>query len=445
MKFQKSCFWILICDVYLVCNSAAFGHTITPDPSPVTINGVEYTATYENVVHNDVGHAADDAGDDPSMSPCAVAADEDENIHEHQHNIVWTPTDASLAKLYVYGVKSRWGCRLPSNSAPTFSSTTASTTSSGTSGSLVGTYTATDSDGDPLTYTITGPNYFSVNSSGELRLTKTLSVGTDDQTVTIVVQDGKGGHGSITVTITIVATSTQTVVNNNGVSNQGSNTQTVIPEGAVVRDGVVHLQSVVVNEPVPEDVDGDGDVDNDDLSAVAMNFGSTSADDLARYDLDGDGDIDTDDFAQVQSELGSTVNSAPAASLALQLEHIKTPNIADTDLQLGIQLLERRLPEPAPKKTVLLANYPNPFNPETWIPYRLAKAADVTLTIYAINGQPVRTLALGYQSVGNYVNRARAAYWDGKDVFGEPVASGLYFYSLTAADFSATRRMLVAK
>ena len=147
---------------------------------------------------------------------------------------------------------------------------------------------------------------------------------------------------------------------------------------------------------LPEDVDGDGDVDNDDLSAVAMNFGSTAADDLERYDVDGDGDIDTDDFQQVQSKLDSTVNTAPAASLTLQLEQIKALNIDDPDFQRIIQLLERRLPEPPPKKTVLLANYPNPFNPETWIPYRLAKAADVTLTIYATNGQPVRSLALGH-------------------------------------------------
>ena len=196
---------------------------------------------------------------------------------------------------------------------------------------------------------------------------------------------------------------------------------------------------------LPEDVDGDGDVDNDDLSTVAMNFGGTPTGDFARYDVDGDGDIDTDDFQQVQSKLGSTVNSAPAASLALQLERIKALNIDDLDFQQVIQLLERRLPEPAPKKTVLLANYPNPFNPETWIPYRLAKPADVMLTIYATNGQPVRSLALGHQPVGNYLNRARAAYWDGKNAFGESVASGIYFYSLTADNFSATRRMLIAK
>ena len=101
--------------------------------------------------------------------------------------------------------------------------------------------------------------------------------------------------------------------------------------------------------------------------------------------------------------------------------------------------------ELVPEKTVLLANYPNPFNPETWIPYRLAESADVTLTIYAANGKVVRTLVLGHQRAGSYLNRARAAYWDGKNAFGESVASGIYFYSLTADDFSATRKMLVAK
>ena len=196
---------------------------------------------------------------------------------------------------------------------------------------------------------------------------------------------------------------------------------------------------------LPEDVDRDGDVDNDDLTAIAMKFGSTSTDDLERYDLDGDGDIDTDDFTQVQSKLGSTVNSAPAASLALHLKHIKGLHIADTDFHQVIQLLERRSPEPVPKETVLLTNYPNPFNPETWIPYRLAKAANVTLTIYAISGEVVRSLALGHQPAGSYVNRGRAAYWDGKDAFGDPVTSGIYFYTLSTDHFSATRKMLIAK
>ncbi len=96
-------------------------------------------------------------------------------------------------------------------------------------------------------------------------------------------------------------------------------------------------------------------------------------------------------------------------------------------------------------KNALLLNYPNPFNPETWIPYHLAKPADVTLTIYAANGALVRKLDLGQQPAGMYQAKSRAAYWDGRNAVGEPVASGLYFYTLTAGDFTATRRMLILK
>ena len=97
------------------------------------------------------------------------------------------------------------------------------------------------------------------------------------------------------------------------------------------------------------------------------------------------------------------------------------------------------------RENALLANFPNPFNPETWIPYHLAKDADVTLTIYAIDGQLVRRLVLGHQSAGMYQSRSRAAYWDGRNALGEPVASGVYFYTLTAGDFTATRKMLIWK
>ena len=98
-----------------------------------------------------------------------------------------------------------------------------------------------------------------------------------------------------------------------------------------------------------------------------------------------------------------------------------------------------------PEETSLLPNYPNPFNPETWIPYQLAKSADVTLTIYDLHGHVVRDLDLGHQPVGIYQSRNRAAYWDGKNDIGEAVASGVYFYTLTAEDFSATRKMLILK
>ena len=96
-------------------------------------------------------------------------------------------------------------------------------------------------------------------------------------------------------------------------------------------------------------------------------------------------------------------------------------------------------------ETVLLANYPNPSNPETWIPYQLSESSDVSVSIYSVNGHLVRRLDLGHQVAGVYQSRSRAAYWDGRNAFGEPVASGLYFYTFTAADFTATRKMLIRK
>jgi predicted double-glycine peptidase len=104
-----------------------------------------------------------------------------------------------------------------------------------------------------------------------------------------------------------------------------------------------------------------------------------------------------------------------------------------------------KAPSVLPAETSLLPNYPNPFNPETWIPYQLAKPADVNVSIYAADGKLVRTLALGHKQAGIYHDKSRAAYWDGKNRQGEPVASSIYFYTLTAGDFSATKKMLIRK
>ena len=98
-----------------------------------------------------------------------------------------------------------------------------------------------------------------------------------------------------------------------------------------------------------------------------------------------------------------------------------------------------------PLETDLLTNYPNPFNPETWIPYQLAAPAEVKISISAADGQLVRSLSLGHQPAGVYTSRSRAAHWDGKNEYGESVASGIYFYTLTAGDFRATRKMLILK
>ena len=112
---------------------------------------------------------------------------------------------------------------------------------------------------------------------------------------------------------------------------------------------------------------------------------------------------------------------------------------------LGIANLEALLASMIPTDTRLLLNYPNPFNPETWIPYQLSESTDVTMTIHSMNGSLIRTLELGHQASGTYQSKSQAAYWDGRNEFGEQVASGLYFYTLTAGNFSATGKMLVRK
>ena len=101
---------------------------------------------------------------------------------------------------------------------------------------------------------------------------------------------------------------------------------------------------------------------------------------------------------------------------------------------------------PMPTETALLQNYPNPFNPETWIPYHLVEDTHVSLRIYSIDGTLIRTLMLcEYKDTGVYGSQDHAAYWDGKNDIGESVASGIYFYTLTAGDYTATRKMLIRK
>ncbi len=97
------------------------------------------------------------------------------------------------------------------------------------------------------------------------------------------------------------------------------------------------------------------------------------------------------------------------------------------------------------KRTALLQNFPNPFNPETWIPYRLAEDASVTLTISDLTGQVVRTFKVGHQPAAVYDSKEQAIYWDGRNDTGEPVSSGIYFYHLQAGDFAATKKLIILK
>ena len=197
------------------------------------------------------------------------------------------------------------------------------------------------------------------------------------------------------------------------------------------------------------DLNNDGVVNILDLVLVASHFGTTDT----TADLNADGTVDIADLVLVANAWGS-VAAAPTAGTMntwLQMARQSVSDVVATSIPegfsyaRGIQTLEQLSRALMPETTALLANYPNPFNPETWIPYQLAKPADVTISIHAADGNVVRTLTLGYQDAGMYKHRTQAAYWDGKNEIGESVASGLYFYTLTAGEFTATRRMLILK
>ena len=230
---------------------------------------------------------------------------------------------------------------------------------------------------------------------------------------------------------------------------------------------------VVTNKFPAEDVNRDGNVDVRDLIMVANDMGTANSN-LGRAkpinprtDVNGDGFVNMLDLIAVSSSSSwagpvttRKVKGANEASLAaptasvggltpaaiqgwIDLAQVEDDGSAIFDL--GIANLEALLAYRIPSKTRLLLNYPNPFNPETWIPYQLSESTDVTVTIHSMNGSLIRTLELGHQAAGAYQSKSQAAYWDGRNELGEQVASGLYFYTLTAGNFSATGKMLVRK
>ena len=200
------------------------------------------------------------------------------------------------------------------------------------------------------------------------------------------------------------------------------------------------------------DVTGDGVVNIQDLVLVASSFGQTGENSA---DINADGVVNIADLVLVAGALGTSAAAPLLYSDSLELltpadvRHWLTQaqhfGLTDATSQRGILLLEQLLAALIPKDTTLLANYPNPFNPETWIPYQLATPTEVTITIYAVDGTLIRTLALGHQPAGMYHGKNRAVYWDGRNKEGEPVASGVYFYTITADNFTATRKMLIRK
>ena len=210
-----------------------------------------------------------------------------------------------------------------------------------------------------------------------------------------------------------------------------------------------------IPQTLPWDINNDGIVDIQDLLLVAKNFDGASTEHL-KADVNKDGHVDIIDLLLVAAHFGEAVNpAAPSGATHLRTEHaaladkwLTEARFADDGSEVfrhGITALERLIDITVPTETVLLPNYPNPFNPETWIPYDLAEDADVHIHIYNLKGESIRQLSIGFQTAGTYRSQSRAAYWDGQNAIGEPVASGIYFYTFQAGQFKTTRQMVILK
>ena len=218
-----------------------------------------------------------------------------------------------------------------------------------------------------------------------------------------------------------------------------------------------HKTVIVVEERLTiGDINRDGQVSILDMILIAKHLGETAPPN-SEVDVNDDGVVSILDLILVAQHMGKSAAAAPSAIAAMKngelnpamiqawIEQAHVEDDGSITFREGIDFLQSLLEVLIPEKTALLPNYPNPFNPETWIPYQLSEPAEVTVCIYSVKGILVQTLALGQTPAGIYQNRSRAAYWDGRNDVGEKVASGLYFYTLTASDFTATRKMLIRK
>ena len=286
---------------------------------------------------------------------------------------------------------------------------------------------ATDAEGETITYSLGGPDAasFSISDTGQLRTKVALDFGAKNSyTVTVdaagpVSQGGwyTTGLDRITVAITNTATNRAPSFSISGTvtlsvaENTASGTNIGDPFQATDPDGDAVTYSLQRGDAVSFSIDANtGQM----KTSAALDFETKSSyTDLAVRATDSEGNV------------GSVLVTVNVTDVTGAAPSIETPVLPET--------------------TELLSNYPNPFNPETWIPYQLAKPAEVTLTIYDIRGRVVRTLRLGHQPAGLYRSRSKAAHWDGRNYLGEKVATGIYFYTLKAGDYMATRKLLIRK
>ena len=297
----------------------------------------------------------------------------------------------------------------------------------------------------PYTYTLTPQPPIGLQfDAATLILSGTPNTPIPTSTYTYTAIDAIGASATLTFTITVT----------------GAGGLDVNADGQV---NVLDLMLVVVfygrrGDGLPADVNADGIVNIPDLVAVAE--GVDAAGGLPLEAVEAALLAVAAEAKDIEAIAGAPAGlnrhqhtlfvSVAHRNVAAALADVSLLSASDPRLGRGIALLSELLHLlkemlAIPETTALLPNYPNPFNPETWIPYHLAEDTDVTLTIYNVQGRVVRELRLGHQPAGVYESQGRAAYWDGRNQIGEPVASGLYFYTITAGEFTATRKLLIAK
>ncbi len=299
---------------------------------------------------------------------------------------------------------------------------------------------ATDQDGNNITsYTLSGTDSssFTIDSSGQIKTTAAHDFETKNSYTVIVTATEDSGESNNTSAVTV----TISITDVNDAPDFGAETAT---------------RSVVENRSLGSSVGDPVTATDEDKNSEG------NQKDTLIYSLSG---TDSDKFT-IESSTGQ-IRTAMIFTVDMDTEYTVTVTVedrpADDPNTTGVNENAGVLTDtitvtitvtnvggaPAlsavPTQTALLSNYPNPFNPETWIPYQLSKTSDVTLTIYNLRGVVVREIAISQKPAGNYISRNRAMYWDGRNSLGEKVAAGVYFYTFKTGDYSATRKMLIRK
>ena len=218
---------------------------------------------------------------------------------------------------------------------------------------------------------------------------------------------------------------------------------------------VVYDPIIPPSEKLIGDVNFDNEVNIFDLVMVASEFGKIEGN--LKGDINLDGLVNIFDLVLVARNFGKSfavapsivqnirLNSAEIQNIAFAIDYLKLNNSHSDAEETILYVLESILTKTLPKQSQLLPNYPNPFNPETWIPFRAAKDGNASVTIYDINGTIIRLLPIGYVLAGNYLGPDKAIYWNGKTDAGEYVSSGTYFYQIKLVDYTETRKMIIVK